>query len=176
MKALGWIGLILALLLLIVAAVFGGLWFGKQSAPTPSPTPAHTVTAHRFGVVAWEKLRTGDCVIGFTNAWQDTLTVVSCDADHSAQLLLRDTVQDAPAEFPGQKALATTVGKLCASPALFDPTAAKAYSELLIEIAYPQTDAEWAQAPRYDCFVAAPTGQFLTTNLMPSAAPATPAG
>lgn len=175
MKALGWIGLILALLLLIAAAIFGGFWFGKQSAPTPSPTPTHTVTAHRFGSVSWEKLRSGDCVIGFTNAWQDTFTVVSCDADHSAQLLVRDTVPDAPAEFPGQKALATTVGKLCASPKLLDADAAKEYSELLIEIAYPQTDAEWAQAPRYDCFVTAATGQFLKTNLKPSAAPTTPA-
>ena len=169
MKALGWIGLILALLLLIAAAVFGGFWFGKQSAPTPSPTQTHSVTAHRFGTVSWEKLRNGDCVIGFTNAWQDTYTVVSCDADHSAQLLVRDTVPDAPAAYPGQKALSATVNKLCSSPELLDATAAKAYPELLIEIAYPQTDAEWAHSPRYDCFVTAPSGQFLKTNLLPGA-------
>lgn len=171
MKALSWIGLILALMLIIGASVFGGFWFARQSAPTPtaSPSPSPTATAHRFGSISWDKLRAGDCVIGFSSAWQDSYTVVSCDAGHSAQLLVRDVVPHAPKAFPGQKFLAVNVGKLCASPKLIDAEAAKAYPELLIEIAYPQTDAEWAQAPRYDCFVTAPSGQFLTTNLLPAA-------
>lgn len=168
MKALGWIGLILALLLLIAAAIVGGFWFGKQSmtVATPVASPSHSVSAPKYGTVLWEKLQPGDCVIGFTNAWQDSYTVVSCDAAHNAQLLVRESVPSAPDDFPGVKALAKEVSKLCSSPTLLDETGAKAYTELLIEIAYPQTEREWSRAPHYDCFVTAPAGKFLSTNLM----------
>ncbi len=169
MKALGWIGLILALVLLIAAAVIGGLWFGKQSmtATTPVASPGHTVAAPKYGTVSWEKLNPGDCVIGFANAWQDSYTVVSCDAAHSAQLLVRAAAPSAPDDFPGVKVVAKEAAKLCANPTIMDSVAAKLYSELLVEIAYPQTEIEWSRAPHFDCFVTAPTGQFLTTNLMP---------
>ena len=128
MKALGWIGLILALLLLIAGAIVGGFWFGKQSmtVATTVASPSHSVSPPKYGTVSWQNLKAGDCVIGFTNAWQDTYTVVSCDASHNAQLVAREIVPSAPDDYPGVKVLAKEVSKLCSSPSLIDENGAKA--------------------------------------------------
>ena len=174
MRALRWIGLILALLALIAVAVVGGFLLGKQSVPVPTPTetPTPTPTAHADGVYSWEHLAPGDCVSDFSTAWQDTYTVVGCDTDHNGQMLVRAEFPDAPAAYPGAKVLAAQVTKLCSDKANYDAKAAAEYPSIYFPGAYPMTEQEWMASPTYVCFATAGKAFVLTTSLMPGAQPA----
>ena len=174
MKALRWIGLILGLVIIIAAAIVGGFLWGQHNAPAPTPTvtPSPTPTRHAAGTYSWQEVEPGDCIANFTSAWQDSFVVVDCTSDHNAQMLVRKPVPQAPVKFPGAKVLAPQVSKLCASPANYSPVAAREYTQLGLVGAYPQTDAEWLKAPTYECFIAAPAGTVLNSDLMPGSTPA----
>lgn len=168
MNALRWIGLIAALLIVVVAAVVGGFVMGQQVHPTPTPTPTVTHTPSRgFGTYAWNKLKPGDCLLGYTSPWQDSFTVVACDGQHTAQLLNVTALPSASREFPGKAALAAQVGSLCAAKDLYNSNAAQEYDHLLVNGTYPETAQEYALDPEYRCFVTAASGEMLTTDLMP---------
>ena len=167
MKALSWVGLILGLLVVIAAAVVGGFLWGQSNQPAPTPTPTPTPTRHAAGTYNWEEIAPGDCIANFTSAWQDSFTVVNCVSDHNAQMLVKEEFPKAPVAYPGANVLAPQVSKLCANPANYDKAAAHEYTQLALVGAYPQTEAEWLTSPTYECFISAPEGTVLSTDLMP---------
>ena len=171
MNALRWIGLLFGVVLLVVAAIVGGFIWGASVSPSPTPTvtPTPTPTRNAPGVYSWEQMLPGDCIADYSSAWQDRYTVVPCSSDHNAQMLVRAEVPGATVAYPGVKVLSPQVSKLCASPKNYDAKAAREYTQLGLFGAYPQTDAEWTAAPNYECFIAAPKGTVLTTDLMPKA-------
>jgi flagellar basal body-associated protein FliL len=173
MKSLRWIGLILGLVVVIVAAVIGGFLWGQSNAPAPTPTitPMPTPTHHAAGTYSWQEIAPGDCIADFTSAWQDTFAVVNCASDHNAQMLVKKELPSAPVAYPGAKVLSPQVAKLCALPANYNKAAAHEYTQLALLGAYPQSDAEWTKSPTYECFISAPKGTVLTTDLMPNATP-----
>lgn len=168
MKALRWIGLILGLVVIIAAAVVGGFLWGSSNAPKPTPTPTPTPTHHADGTYSWQEVEPGDCIADFKSAWQDTFAVVNCTSDHNAQMLVKQRFEDAPVAYPGAKVLSPQVAKLCASPANYNKAAAHEYTQLALLGAYPQSEAEWTKSPTYECFISAPQGTVLTTDLMPT--------
>lgn len=147
-----------------------------SSAPQPSPTPTATPTpavtprvnaAVGAGEHSWSALGGGECLQPFTSPWTATFTVVDCATPHAAQLLYTNLLSaDPAAPFPGESALTTQVTSLCRVSGLVSLTAARAYTDLEVQVSFPASAAQWNTGQRsYYCFVSRSGGGVLTGSI-----------
>jgi hypothetical protein len=140
--------------------------------PTPTPTPEPVDPAAGPvppGEYAWDELRGGECLEPYESAWQEDYTVVDCDDEHAAQLLVRaefpeDTAPDG--EYPGFDELAGQINLLCTDPKVVDYDAAREFDDVVVEGAHAATAEEWDEGHHeYFCFVKRSTGDPLSGTL-----------
>jgi hypothetical protein len=73
--------------------------------------------------------------------------------------------------YPGEEALRAEMSLLCSAPGVIDLGAAEAYSDLVVQGAYPVTEEEWRDGYReYSCFVSRSSGEPLEGSLTTPAA------
>lgn len=145
---------------------------GPQPSPTPTATPVPTVTprvntAVGAGEHSWSALGGGECLQPFTSPWTATFTVVDCATPHAAQLLYTNLLSaDPAAPFPGGSALTTQVTTLCHVSGLVSLAAARAYTDLEVQVSFPASAAQWNTGQRsYYCFVSRSGGGALTGSI-----------
>lgn len=171
----------IALALVAVLALGGLFWLGtlipgminagqaeptQTSTPTPTPSLPETGTLPA-GTYAWDQLRGGECLDPYSSPWEETFTVVACDAEHAAQLLTVGAVtDDENAEFPGQDELASQIYLLCSAPGVIDLAKAGEYGDVQVQGSYPVTEEQWNDGQRnYYCFVDRSSGEPMSGSL-----------
>lgn len=120
------------------------------------------------GQWAWDQLRGGECISGFSGAFAEEFTVVGCDAPHDAQLisaaLLSNRAED---PFPGVDEVAEVARDTCDVTDLIDYTLATNYDDLIVDYSYPVSEEQWAQGQRgVYCFALRSSGGTLQGNLV----------
>lgn len=140
-----------------------------KASATPTPSPSSTAAAGpaSAGVHQWSDLRGGECLSSFTDAWQQTYTVVDCSGSHAAQLVATGAVAGAAGSaYPGLAALEAQVAPKCQSSDVINMSAAQAYTGVQVSASYPATTEQWAAGSRtYYCFVSRTGGQTFTSSL-----------
>jgi hypothetical protein len=188
------VGAALGVALLVVIFFFGMRFAGGtvpaegSASPTPSdasaaasphPSPSPTPTAPPLvaapaasgpvapGVHAWNELQGGECLSGFTSAWDAQFTVVDCGTDHTAQLVTRQAFTDDPAApYPGEAALVARLNLLCTAPTVLNYDASGQFDDVQWQASYPVSDQQWSAGDRfYACFFSRSSGQPLTGSL-----------
>lgn len=132
--------------------------------PRPSATQVATVPSQPVN-----SLRIGDCLETYPSQWADGYPVVDCAAPHIAQLVSRGVLpQPAGTPFPGTPALNAQVTDLCTAPGILNWDWVAVWNEdVLTDLRYPNTDAQWAAGARsYYCFVTTFSRHELTGNAM----------
>jgi hypothetical protein len=140
-------------------ALLGAPLTAATSTPDPAPsTPAPAPTAVAPvapGEWEWDELQGTECVSPFEDAWQQSYTVVDCEEDHAAQLLVRGQFEeDETAAYPGLDELTSRTDSLCASRKVLDYDLAREYADLQVSASFAGDDSEWAAGDHdYFCFV-----------------------
>lgn len=199
-KVLLWVaGSLVAVLLLVLVFVLGtriplllGPAPGAEPIASPEPSPTASTDARPIGAVApgdwrWDELGGGECLEPFVDAWQEQYTVVDCAAPHGGQLVLRAELPlaegaVAPGPYPGEQVLAAQTLQLCSSAGVLDLRAAGAFTDVVLQAAFPPSEEAWDAGERdYFCFVSRSSGEALTASLAgpgpaPTVLPTPPAG
>jgi len=133
----------------------------------PVDTSAGPVAA---GDHAWSDLLGGECLQPFDTAWAEEFTVVDCETDHVAQLLVRaefDAAEDVA--FPGVEALQSQVNLLCTDPAVLSYSRAGAVDDIRVSASFPADDTDWDAGNRtYFCFAERASGESLPGSIAQS--------
>lgn len=183
-KVLLWVaGSLVAVLLLVLVFVLGtriplllGPAPGAEPIASPEPSPTASTDARPVGAVApgdwrWDELGGGECLEPFVDAWQEQYTVVDCAAPHGGQLVLRAELPLAegavtPGPYPGEQVLAAQTLQLCSSAGVLDLRAAGAFTDIVLQAAFPPSQEAWDAGERdYFCFVSRSSGEALTASL-----------
>jgi Septum formation len=137
------------------------------NAPSATPTPAGTGGPAAPGVRQWTSLQGGECIQPFTSAWAVTFTVVSCTADHDAEMVFKGTLPEASeAKYPTSSAFQKEITPLCSDSTAINYAAAAAVTDLQISYSYPPNTASWLSGNRtYYCFVDRVSGGNLPGDL-----------
>jgi hypothetical protein len=144
--------------------------------PTADPTPSAPAEGADAsapagplapGVHEWNALHGGECLSGYTSAWELQFTVVDCAGDHNAQLVSKGVfAEDAAAPFPGEAELSSRLNLLCTAPTALDYAAAGAVPDIQWQGAYPADETQWAGGDRaYFCFFSRTSGEPLGASL-----------
>lgn len=175
------VGLWIAGTLLVLAAVAGAFVFGQQVAEgdepelvavTEAPEP-HMVFADLTGIAqppgvwSWQELRGGECIAGFTGAFAEEFTVVSCAEPHEAQLVSAQHLSlDVGLPYPGEEEVLVTARELCDVRDLVDYSVAENYADLVVDYSYPVTTEQWDAGERgVYCFVTRQSGDEIDGDL-----------
>jgi hypothetical protein len=140
--------------------------------PTPTPTPEPVDPAAGPlppGEYAWDELRGGECIDPYESAWREDYTVVDCDDEHAAQLLVRAEFPEDAAPggaYPGFDELAGRINLLCTDPQVIDYDAAREFDDIVVEGAHAVTPEEWDEGHHdYFCFLERSSGDPLAGSL-----------
>lgn len=180
----GGLVVVLALVALFLVGTRLPTLLGSASAPltdvVTEPTPGPTDAADEVplptgpvepGVWAWNELRGGECLDGYSDPWAEEFTVVDCATPHAAQLVVRAEVPVATPEasdeaFPGVEVLRERVSELCAAPGVLDLSQAGDYTDVQLEVSYPAVAEQWNTGERtYFCFVNRASGEPIEGSL-----------
>ncbi len=139
----------------------------STNAPSATPTPAGTGGPAAPGVQQWSALQGGECIQPFSSAWAVTFTVVSCTADHDAQMVFKGTLPDSSeAKYPSTAEFQTEITPLCSDATAINYTAAASVTDLQVTFSYPPNTASWLTGNRtYYCFVDRVSGGNLPGDL-----------
>jgi hypothetical protein len=164
--AAGLVAVLVLVLVFVIGTKSPGLIPQQTAAPsaaaTTEPDAEPTEQAPPTAIVepgdyAWNALFGGECLEPFTDAWQNTYTVVDCSTDHTGQLLVHGAFDDET--FPGAVELATAADKACMSAKVIDYPAASEYDDIQISASYATTEQEWADGfTGYYCFASRTNG------------------
>ncbi len=127
------------------------------SATTPTiPTlPTIEVDPRDPGVWSWDELNGGECIAPYTDANQDSYTVVECSDPHTAQLVrVGDLRTDAGIPvYPGDSAVGPVATGECFATGIIKASAYAAYPTLLSDVRYPTSQTQWNKGDTfYYCF------------------------
>lgn len=127
------------------------------SATTPTiPTlPTIEVNPRDPGVWSWDELNGGECIAPYTDANQDSYTVVECSDPHTAQLVrVGDLRTDAGIPvYPGDSAVGPVATGECFATGIIKASAYAAYPTLLSDVRYPTSQTQWNKGDTfYYCF------------------------
>lgn len=132
----------------------------------PAATLQFATTQATPGVHPWTDLAGGECLSPFTNAWDQSYTVIDCSSPHTAQLTAR--VQVSASQWPGPEALAEQASKTCQSSEAIDTAAAAKIGDVQVQGSYAPDQATWDQGNTFiSCFATRAQGQMLTGSLAP---------
>ncbi len=190
-KILLWVaGSLVAVLALVGVFVVGtriplvlGPAPGAEPIASPTASPTASADARPVGPVdpgdwRWDELAGGECLEPYVDAWQEEYTVVDCATPHGGQLVLRAELPLANGSvtagpYPGEEVLATQTLQLCSSAGLLDLGLAGVFTDIVLQAAYPASEAEWNAGKRdYFCFISRSSGEPLAVSLVgPGPAP-----
>ena len=127
------------------------------SVPTATtPTiPTISVNPRSAGTWSWDELNGGECIEPYTDANQDSYTVVDCDTPHSAQLVrVGDLRKDASIPiYPGDSAIGPVATGECFSSGIIKAAAYATYPSLITDVHYPTSQTQWNKGDTfYYCF------------------------
>ncbi len=127
------------------------------SATTPTiPTlPTIEVDPRDPGVWSWDELNGGECIAPYTDANQDSYTVVECSDPHTAQLVrVGDLRTDAGIPvYPGDSAVGPVATGECFATGIIKASAYATYPTLLSDVRYPTSQTQWNKGDTfYYCF------------------------
>nr|WP_228512014.1 septum formation family protein [Clavibacter sp. VKM Ac-2872] len=176
-----WVGGAILLVLLLVGLFYLGQRLGAGAAPdaapvatatpeatpTPSPTPTDPVQGPAAaGTQAWDALLGGECIDPYSTPWKEEFTVVDCGSEHHAQMVARVALPQTGDAFPGEEAVRDSADELCIADTVIDYAAARAYSDVQYQSAYPITQDEWTAGDRdVYCFVSRAGGGTFTGSI-----------
>ncbi|MWJ15489.1 large membrane associated protein [Clavibacter michiganensis subsp. michiganensis] len=176
-----WVGGAILLVLLLVGLFYLGQRLGSAAAPdaapvatatpeatpTPSPTPTDPVQGPAAaGVQAWDALLGGECIDPYTTPWEEEFTVVDCGSEHHAQMVARVALPQTGDTFPGEEAVRDSADELCIADTVIDYAAARGYSDVQYQSAYPISQDEWTAGDRDAyCFVSRAGGGTFTNSI-----------
>jgi hypothetical protein len=137
------------------------------NAPSATPTPAGTGGPAAPGVRQWTSLQGGECIQPFTSAWAVNFTVVSCTADHDAEMVFKGTLPDtSEAKYPTASEFQKEITPLCSDSTAINYAVAGTITDLQISFSYPPNTASWLSGDRtYYCFVDRVSGGNLPGDL-----------
>jgi HAE1 family hydrophobic/amphiphilic exporter-1 len=124
------------------------------SVPTAT-TPTISVNPRSAGTWSWDELNGGECIEPYTDADQDSYTVVDCDTPHSAQLVrVGDLRKDAGIPiYPGDSAIGPVATGECFSSGIIKAAAYATYPSLITDVHYPTSQTQWNKGDTfYYCF------------------------
>ncbi|WP_434513104.1 septum formation family protein [Clavibacter nebraskensis] len=138
-----------------------------EATPTPSPTPTDPVQGPAAaGTQAWDALLGGECIDPYSTPWEEEFTVVDCGSEHHAQMVARVALPQTGDAFPGEEAVRDSADELCIADTVIDYAAARAYSDVQYQSAYPITQDEWTAGDRDAyCFVSRAGGGTFTGSI-----------
>ncbi len=152
--------------------------------PTVPTFPTIEVTPRSNGEWSWDELNGGECLEPYTDANENTYTVVDCDEAHSAQLVrIGDLRVDAGIPiYPGDAAVGPIAMGECYASGVISASGIAAYPTLTTDFRYPTSQAQWNKGDTfYYCFAHANPIADLTesvaggkVNTIVPAAPAFP--
>jgi len=136
-------------------------------APSATPTPAGTGGPAAPGVRQWASLQGGECIQPFTSAWAVNFTVVSCTADHDAEMVFKGTLPDtSEATYPTSSEFQKEITPLCSDSTAINYAVAGTVTDLQVSFSYPPNTASWLSGNRtYYCFVDRVSGGNLPGDL-----------
>lgn len=137
-------------------------WLSPQTGKTMEPAASPTAMAEP-GERQWDTLFGGECLVNFTDAWDDFFTVADCEDPHQAQLVFRGDLPEGT--FPSEDELATQVAELCQRPGILDTAAATAYNDLKLQGSFPANSEQWDASRAYYCFVSRESGDDIEGSL-----------
>jgi hypothetical protein len=168
----------LVLVLVLVAVYLLASRLGEQSvtaditseetaAPVETAAPELAGGPVAPGEYEWSELLGGECIQPFESAWAEEFTVVACDAEHAAQVLLRGELTEATSvAYPGEEALAEEVATLCSAPEVLNYSAAGVMADIQISSSYPANSTDWDAGNRaFFCFVDRTSGEAIPGDL-----------
>ncbi|MFJ7751338.1 septum formation family protein [Arthrobacter sp. NPDC097144] len=109
-------------------------------------------------------LKAGDCLQGF-EAFDQPVTVVTCETPHNAQLVATDSYPDDDS-FPGSEALSAKATEVCAQVQYSETMTANPDLQLQETKVVPTEDSWDDGDRRVDCFVVSSGDQDLTASLL----------
>ena len=124
----------------------------------PSQTP---------GTWAWDELRGGECLTGFSDPFAEEFKVVSCSSPHNAELLHAELLSSVAAEpYPEDPAVLAAARAACDVRDLVNIEVAKEFSDLRTSYSYPVSEDQWDAGERgVYCFVYSESGATFTSSL-----------
>ena len=125
------------------------------SVPTATTLPTISVSPRSAGTWSWDELNGGECIEPYTDANQDSYTVVDCDTPHSAQLVrVGDLRKDASIPiYPGDSAIGPVATGECFSSGIIKAAAYATYPSLITDVHYPTSQTQWNKGDTfYYCF------------------------
>jgi HAE1 family hydrophobic/amphiphilic exporter-1 len=123
--------------------------------PTIPTLPTISVNPRSAGTWSWDELNGGECIEPYTDANQDSYTVVDCDTPHSAQLVrVGDLRKDAGIPiYPGDSAIGPVATGECFSSGIIKAAAYATYPSLITDVHYPTSQTQWNKGDTfYYCF------------------------
>ena len=123
--------------------------------PTIPTLPKIEVNPRSAGVWSWDELNGGECIEPYTDANQDSYTVVDCDTPHSAQLVrVGDVRTDAGIPvYPGDSAIGPVAMGECFATGIIKASAYATYPTLSSDTRYPTSQTQWNKGDTfYYCF------------------------
>ncbi len=123
--------------------------------PTIPTFPTISVSPRSAGTWSWDELNGGECIEPYTDATQDSYTVVDCDTAHSAQLVrVGDLRTDASIPiYPGDSAIGPVAMGECFSSGIIKAAAYATYPSLITDVHYPTSQTQWNKGDTfYYCF------------------------
>ncbi|MDA2980297.1 MAG: septum formation family protein [Actinomycetota bacterium] len=124
----------------------------------PSQTP---------GTWAWDELRGGECLTGFSDPFAEEFQVVSCSSPHTAELLHAELLSRVASEpYPGDPAVLAAARAACDVRDLVNIEVAQEFSDLRTSYSYPVSADQWDAGERgVYCFVYSESGATFTSSL-----------
>ena len=124
----------------------------------PSQTP---------GTWAWDELRGGECLSGFSEPFAEQFQVVSCSSPHDAELLHAELLSRVASEpYPGDPAVLAAARAACDVRDLVNIEVAQEFSDLRTSYSYPVSQDQWEAGERaVYCFVYSESGATFRGSL-----------
>lgn len=119
------------------------------------------------GTWAWDELRGGECLTGFSDPFAEEFQVVSCSSPHNAELLHAELLSGESSEpYPGDPAVLAAARAACDVRDLVNIEVAQEFSDLRTSYSYPVSQNQWDAGERgVYCFVYSESGATFTRSL-----------
>lgn len=127
----------------------------STTAPTIPTLPTIAVSPRAPGSWSWDELNGGECIEPYTDATQDSFTVVDCDSAHTAQLVrVGDLRKDVSMPiYPGDAVIGPVATSACMKSGVIKASAFDSYPSLVVDVHYPTSQTQWNKGDTfYYCY------------------------
>lgn len=134
----------------------------------PNTTELSTYNPKPKGEWGWFELNGGECISKYESAWQASFKVVSCGEKHDAELVYAGNLaaDTESAAYPGDDAMVTLTMERCSRKDIVSLSAASTVTDLVIDVAYPESKAAWDSGiTGYYCFATSPSGSLPNASI-----------